>query len=72
MKTKEQIEQQLLDVESHLEEMHRWSNDAYIAWAKEYEIWGAEASRGELEQAHEAHQMAITEVQTLKWVLDQQ
>lgn len=72
MKSKEQIEQRLSEALDELQHLQDWSNKAYIAWTKEYKMWGDQADRADIDQAHEAHQLCHMEVQTLQWVLNNQ
>lgn len=70
MKTHQEIEQRLQEVEQESASHLDWLNKARERYYKDRNSWGSDVDDGEVRIATEAYRESIVEILALQWVLN--
>ena len=68
MRSIEEIQHRLEELELELEAVKEWANSAYERYSEDKRIWG-QADYGEVDAAHSELSKLSSQVNILKWIL---
>lgn len=69
MRSKEEIEAKLTDLESELDYLKEWTDKALKSYQEDKRMWGKEADDGEYRYARDNYDDVKRHHKILKWVL---
>ena len=69
MKTQEQIEAHLADLEIELDSLKDWMEAAQKQYNEDRKHWGKEADDGEVRYVTDCYNNISKQIKTIKWIL---
>ena len=70
MKSKEEIETRLAEIQAQYNQLTEWHDKAYQKYTDDRRWWGRDADRGEVDYTTDLLSECYNEIKILKWVLN--